>query len=122
MVDERYKKIDQSSLIFNHIDRLGKLISGDLESATFEDVNDYLARVRLSLMALKGLLAPFADDEYVDEIEEAENRLPEQRYRKVPTEDKMRYVEDVITAATNLLDRQNLVYSSRKQPEFGVGD
>lgn len=117
-MSQNYKKPNHVNLIFDHLQRCSKLISMDLENVDINSLENYFARVRMSLLSLNALVAPFKDEEF-EEPELSKDQRSERGSNRPTLENQIEYVEEFLTEITNLLKRKNLVYYEYKEPAFG---
>lgn len=92
-------------LLFRQIDRVNKTISGDLNEATFESMEDYMHKVRNSVMALEALL----HDELEEDEEYEKPDLDTSRFQEPDLAEVFQHLMERYQEAMGVVKRQNIL-------------
>jgi len=108
------KDLDENSLIFRQIDKIGSLMAGDLEGVDIENVQKQVTMLNSSVSILEGMVSPLIDDEYEDKKEELIEKENEGEISSAE------YAEKLFAAIVKLLNRNSRYF--QRTAEFIIGD
>jgi len=108
------KDLDENSLIFRQIDKIGSLMAGDLEGVDIENVQKQVTMLNSSVSILEGMVSPLIDDEYEDRKEELIEKENEGEISSAE------YAEKLFAAIVKLLNRNSRYF--QRTAEFIIGD
>lgn len=92
-------------LLFRQVDRVHRTISGDLNEATFEDMTDYMYKVRNSIAALEAMIAEEAAED--EEYERPE--LDTGKFRDPKFSEIFEHLMERYKAAYGVIERNNML-------------
>lgn len=92
-------------LIFRQVDRVNKTISGDLNEATFEDMMDYMHKVRNSIMALEALVS----EELKENGDYDKPELESNRYTEPDLAEIFQHLMERYRRVMNVINEENIL-------------